>query len=130
MIESALFAYLSSYVGLSALVGTRVYPLVLPQTPTMPAIAYNRVSSVVERDLSGAARTRVRMQLTCFGTTYGSAKQVARQVREALQDYSGTMGAVRILEATVIGEMDQYEPDLSQYYIPVDVMFLIEGGTA
>lgn len=136
MIDFALSAYLTSYPGLASLVGDRIYPLVLPQSPILPAITINRVSTTVERDLFGAVRTRVRMQLTCFARStatnsgYSLAKLVARQVREALQDYTGEMGDVTILEAHVLGEMDEYESDLGQYIIPVDVMFLIEGGNA
>ena len=37
IIEEALVAYLTGYAGLSALIGTRLYPLRLPENPTYGA---------------------------------------------------------------------------------------------
>jgi hypothetical protein len=44
VIEEALRARLIGQSGLTALVSTRVYPLGLPQNPTLPAITYALVS--------------------------------------------------------------------------------------
>ncbi len=126
-IEEALYSYLSTYAGLAALVGTRIYPLVLPQNPTLPAITYQKVSRAGERAMSSPSPrvTRSRFQFSCWGTTYGSVKDVAAQLKAALQDYQGLMGGtggVTVLDADVANEQDIYEPEAFVYHLPVDVM--------
>lgn len=130
-IEEALFSYLKSYAGLSALVGTRIYPLVLPQNPTLPAVTYFKVSRAGERTLGGPnpVLKQVRIQFSCWGSTYRSAKDVAEQVMMALQDYTGTMGGtdgVKVLDANPVNERDIYEQNTGIYHIPVDVLMLHE----
>ena len=44
MIERTLFNRLSIFAGLTGLVGTKIYPIVLPQDCQLPAITYRRVS--------------------------------------------------------------------------------------
>ena len=43
-IEAGLYAHLVGSAGVTALVATRVYPLLVPQDATLPAIAYQRIS--------------------------------------------------------------------------------------
>jgi len=125
-IEEALFAYLKSYAGLVSLVGTRIYPLVLPQNPTLPAVTYFKVSRVGGRAMSSPTPRyiRVRFQFSCWSTSYGGVKGVAEQIKAALQDYHGLMGGthgVTVLDADVANEQDIYEPDTGIYHLPVDV---------
>ena len=49
-IEEAIYGALTAHAGLSALVDDRVYPMVLPQDATRPAVTYMRVSGA--RDLN------------------------------------------------------------------------------
>lgn len=125
-IEEALYAHLKSYTGLTNLVGTRIYPLVLPQNPTLPAIIYQKISRVGGRALSSPSPryVRARFQISCWGASYGSVKDVAEQVKAALQDYHGVMGGtggVTVLDADVANEQDIYEPEVGIYHLPVDV---------
>lgn len=69
----------------SALVGTRMYSDVLPQKCTMPAIAYQVISTVANEELVNVtALTRARIQIDCFAKTRGEANQLAEKVRIAL----------------------------------------------
>lgn len=126
-IEEALYTYLKSHTGLSALVGSRIYPLKLPQNPTLPAVVYVKVSYAGERAMgTGNPRaSRARFQFSCFAQSYASAKDVAEQVKLALQDYSGLMGGgVTVLDTNVVGEVDVFEPDTGLYHVPVDVLLI------
>ena len=93
IIEEALYTYLSTHAGLSALVSTRVYPVVMPQGCTLPAVTYQKIDGPrVHAMGSDAGLAHPRFQVSCWGSTYKSTKDVAAQVRAALQDYTGTMG--------------------------------------
>jgi hypothetical protein len=48
MIEAALRAVLIAHPDVAALAGGRIYPLILPQNPTLPAIAYQRISNLAD----------------------------------------------------------------------------------
>jgi len=130
-LEEALFAYLKDYAGLKALVSTRIYPLILPQPPTLPAVTYFKVSMVNKRTLASPSNVlkQVRIQFSCWANTYSEAKDVAEQVKLALQDFRGEMGGaggVQVLDGNVINEQDLYETDTGIYHVPVDVLILHE----
>lgn len=129
-LEEALYAYLSSHAGLSALVGSRIYPATMPQNVTLPAVTYFRVAGGVERTSGPTVAYRDgRFQVSAWAELYATAKAVATQIRDALQNYQGTMGGaegVRVLDANVVSETDIYEPETGTYQVAVDVVFLYE----
>ncbi len=133
-LEEAIYTYLKTHSGLSSLVGTRIYPLVLPQSINLsdgPAVTFFKVSYVGERVLGGSnpKTVRSRFQFSCWAKTYASAKSVAVQIKSALQDYSGTVGGtggVKILDANPVDERDIYEQDTGVYHVPVDVTILTQ----
>ena len=113
-ISDALYNYLSNYAGLTALVSTRIYPLVLPQDGTLPAVAYQKVSAIRTHTMGndpGVARPRY--QFTCWGETPTEAKEVAAQIRAALQNQRNQLwGGESGVTVTVIGpenEIDNFE---------------------
>jgi len=130
-LEESLYAYLKAYAGLSALVGSRIYPLILPQPPTLPAVTYFKVSLVNKRTLASPSNVlkQVRVQFSCWADTYSEAKSVAAQVKLALQDFRGEMGGaggVQVLDGNIINEQDLYETDTGIYHVPVDVLIMHE----
>jgi len=130
-IEEALFLHLKSYM--TDLVGTRIYPLALPQGSTLPAVTYQKVSQVRNRTLgnSGLKIARARFQISCWAASYADVKEMAERVKSVLQDYNGLMGGnggVWVLDANIIGERDIYEPEVDVYHLPIDVMICYEEG--
>jgi hypothetical protein len=94
LIENALYAYLSAHSGLFALVNNRIYPNDLPKQPTYPAVVYELVEG--DAYLAMGARPGISFSIyrfTCYATTKSAAVAVAKQVKAALDYYSGTMGA-------------------------------------
>ncbi|MEW5921568.1 MAG: DUF3168 domain-containing protein [Bacillota bacterium] len=124
VIEEALYAYLSSHVGLTALVGSRIYPLVMPQGTTLPAVTFSKVSGPrVHAMQHDAGLAYPRFQVSCWGSTYKQAKEVAAQVRAALQDFKGTMGGPGGAEVSGVfleDETDLYEPNTQIYHVALD----------
>ena len=121
-IEQGLYAHLSSHAGLTALVGDRIYPLVLPQKVALPAVVYQRISLWQTYTHNGASLARPRFQNTCVGRTYAEAHDVAAQVRDALSGYRGMMGSVAVEAAFIDNEREDYEPETDSYIRQVDVI--------
>lgn len=126
-LEQALFNYLSTYAGLTALIGTRLYPVVLPQGATQPAVTYQRVSTVRLRTF-GAPRLgrKARFQFTVWASSYSSRAAVAGQLIAALEGYAGLMGGgsgVTVLAVQGEGELDDYEPTTKTFQGALDFTF-------
>ena len=98
------------------LVASRVYPLLLPQSPTLPAIVYLKVSGMRVQSHNGdSALQHPRFQFSCWAETYTEALAVAEQVRMALQGL--TAAGVGIYETA----HDFYDTDTGWYHAPVDI---------
>lgn len=121
MFETDLRDYLVSYDDLNALVGSRIYPGVLPENPTYPAISYSLVSESRHHNIDVAYP---RYQFSCFSPNYISAKNVATQVRKALQRYRGTMGSTQVIQGVFENEIELYDPTDKLYHVAVDMKLI------
>ena len=120
-VEADIFSRLSGYAGLSALVSSRIYPNVLLQNATLPAVTYRRVSS--ERPPVMGADTgivRARFQFDIWATSYSGMVAAKEQLRAAFQRYNGT-AAVVILETFILMDVDLYEDETRTHHGVVDV---------
>jgi hypothetical protein len=120
--ETDLRDYLIAYTDLNALVGSRIYPAVLPDNPTYPAIAHSEVSGSRRHNINVAFP---RYQFSCFSPTYLIAKEVATQVRKALQRYSGLMGSTRVIQGVFENEIEFYDPTEKVWNVAVDMKMII-----
>lgn len=79
-----LFSLLTQHPAVAALVGTRVYPVRVPQGKPLPAVAYQQIGGTSKPcDSYG----RYRYQLSCFADTYTSVVQLSSAVEQALSGY-------------------------------------------
>jgi hypothetical protein len=86
MMEEALRAALLATSGVQALVSTRIDWGLRPDT--LPAIRLQVVSKVPFYTSSGRdGLTPYRVQIDCFGSSYGEAKRVARAVEAAVDAF-------------------------------------------
>lgn len=109
-LETGLREVLINNAGVTALVKKRVYPEIMPQDVTYPAITYERVSTVRNQHLSGVDEfTQVRVQVDCWDDSYSGVKALADAVKSALD-------GVRALGSQAIDHcfMDSMT-DLSQF---------------
>lgn len=120
-VTEALYSKLSGTAGLTALVSTRIYPDLMPQTPTMPAVVYQMISNHrEERHRGQTGDARPRFQITCWAATPLAAAAVAEQVRLAVMAMSGTIASVVITGVWNAGETRGYEPDTLRFYAALD----------
>lgn len=130
MIEQAIYARLAAFSGLSALVGTRIYPLFAPERPVSPFVIYQRISAERTGSIYGPSNIAIpRFQIDAYATTYAGAKAVATQVRLALDNYRGTVsytgGSTKIRCAVLANDLDLYEDSIQPdplYRVSMDFM--------
>jgi hypothetical protein len=120
--EDGLFTYLSTYPGLAALIGTRLYPLLLPQDPTLPAVTYQRISTPMMLAFERSFLPHPRFQFDCWAASFPAARAVAEQVKLALDVYRGAMGAETIQASILDTDRDTYEPQAKIFHSIVDAI--------
>lgn len=123
-IEEAAVAFLQANATVSGLVAKRIYPKRMPsQLPTMPAIAYTKVSGPRDGVQTGSALHHPRLQFSCYSTDYLQAKQLAKAVGDAFDSYAGPMGNFTRVATDVENEIDLTDDETKLYHTAVDVVF-------
>ena len=121
MFEADLVTLLKNNPALSAKVGTRIYPLVMPTQPTFPCIVYQVVASTRTYSHSGFSHLfQPRIQFSCWATTYAEAKDVASKLKAALEGFRGISGGTTLQGAFVATDIDDYEPGTKLYRVITD----------
>lgn len=86
--EETLATVLSGYGGLTALIGSRVYPNYIPQGATMPCLIFKRVSTPREQAFGTGQEvvtSRPRFQFDVWASSALAAATITEQVRACLQ---------------------------------------------
>lgn len=108
MLDTDLVDYLKNYQPLKELIGARIYPGVIPENGTKPAVAYNEVSALGHHDIDVSFP---RFQFSCFSSRYIEAKQIRQEIENALKRFKGTMGATQVIQGVSDGKYMLYEDD-------------------
>jgi hypothetical protein len=88
MIEELIYTRLSTFAGLTTLVSTRIYPVIMPQGTIKPAVTYQLISSPRGKAMgSDPGMVTARYQFIAWATTNLEARNVTKQVRLALERY-------------------------------------------
>ena len=123
-IEEALYSKLVSDAGVS----TRIYPNVVPQDIALPAVAFQRISTVRDMAHDGPLGiAHVRFQLTISAASYTSARVVANAIRTALDGFSGLMGGasgVTVEASFVENDSDGYNQAGGEQVVRLDVLII------
>lgn len=113
MIEQGLVTYLLGQAGVSALIGNRLHDLVLPQSPTLPAIVWQRIGGA-EHDVAQDGPTKLvsaRFQFSCWARTLLEAAQLAEALRLALHGYQGPMGSDTAHAVFLMDDRDLFDAE-------------------
>jgi hypothetical protein len=102
---------LAASAAITALVSTRIRPMVLNENESIPAIRYEMISSESFTYLGGSGKEcRTRIQIDCYGSTTIQAAQVAAAVKNNLDG----------LGATALGDLWIYDCVMDNRYDMVD----------
>lgn len=108
MLEQRLYAHLSADADVSALVGSRIYPLVMPQGAALPAIVYQRISGVPANHAGRVPSLEsARVQVNCYAKTYGVAKDLCDAVVWRMQQSSPYFQCTRVNERDLYDDEDR-----------------------
>lgn len=118
LLEIDLFTKLKTDVNL---VNNRVFAVAAPQNVVKPYIVYTQISGERENSHDGATGLATgRYQFSIFSTTYLSTKNVAKEIKDSLQGFTGLMGSTLIGSITYSDEVDFYETDTTLFHCAAD----------
>ena len=119
--ESTLYAYLSGYTGLTALISTKIYPDNVPQDTAPPYIFYQEVyrqKMYTHNGYNGTSEWSI--QISSFATTRASVRAIADQVSSAMDGWSAVNSKVGYVEQE--NERSLWIEDLGLYTIDQDYL--------
>ena len=91
-ILESIYKYLSSDSEVKAIVGDKIYPEIIPQGVSLPAIVYAPTNCYYDSALQkDTGFSRLRIQFTCYDNTFGKARRLGRAVKKVFQDFKGNM---------------------------------------
>ena len=119
--EKFVYLRLISVPGVARLVGFQVYPSAVPKTgASLPFIVYRRASIVRDSHLSGPMfMPLVNLQVASWALTYDAAREIADEVRLALDGHTGTLANATVEDMRLISETDDFlDPTVAGAQLP------------
>lgn len=113
--ESVLLRMLREDAGLSALVGNKVFALVIPQGTKLPCITFQRIGGMPANTLSGhSGLEEIDLQIDVWARDYDEAKAIAKAVRAAMPS-SGPRFSAHLIE-----DQDLYEDGTNYFRVSME----------
>lgn len=92
--ESLLSDHLLADTGIAAIVGNKVFALVIPEGTVLPCLSFQRLSGQPANTLSGhSGLEAITVQIDAWGRTYSETKELAKAVRAAMPAQGAVWGA-------------------------------------
>ena len=129
--ENVTYALLSGAGPVTAVVGDRIYPEMLPLNKPTPAIVYGLVSAVRVAAIDAYAPThlmRTRVQVNLISRDHGVTRTLRAAVLAAMQFQRGDIGGVTVHSVLHAGEGPvTHDQDLDLYHRPLDFLITHES---
>ncbi len=113
--ESVLLRMLQEDAGLSALVGSKVFPLFIPSGNYLPCVTFQRLGGRPANTLSGpSGLEEIDLLIDAWARDYHEAKAVAKAVRAAMPS-SGPRFSAHLIE-----DQDLYEDGTNYFRVSME----------
>lgn len=114
-VEDALVEILENAAAVSAIIGNRIFPIIIPQqgsSARVPCLVYsqsdtNRMQRFVETD---GTRTE-QFNIDAYAVGYRECRGLAAATQAALIDYRATHGSVEIANIEMVNVIDLVDMD-------------------
>lgn len=107
--EKHVYQRLVTSPAIARLVGFQVFPIAVPKTAALPFVVYKRSNIIRESALTGPVfQPVVSLQVASWALYYDGARELADEVRLALDGRIGTLSGVTISDIRLVSETDDY----------------------
>jgi len=102
----AIYTILTEDAGVSAVVGTRVYPQVAAQGAAFPFVVYVLQDNTPSDTKSGVSTLdEIRYDIVAAAETYSALSSLTERIRLALDRYTGTVSGI-VVDSIQFTELD------------------------
>lgn len=113
MVEEDVYSVFSGSTAITAIVGSRIYPIIAPPESEYPMITYSRVAAWRSDHLGGRGNLeRVTIEVSGWAATYREAKELGAYIDEAM--------AASTMTCTRASMMEEYIPDAAIFRVAQD----------
>ncbi len=114
MVETKIYTLLTGNATIARKVNKRIYPLVMPQDPVLPAITYQRISANKVNHLGGySGLENPHIVINTWARTYDEAKAISEDIHSAMNGATG-------FRSILINDLDGYDPDINLFVVSQD----------
>ena len=107
--EAVLRTALVANAAVTALVGSRIYPVLAPASAVLPFVTWRRTAIERSQTLGSPMGTpRVSVEYSIYATTYEQARDVADAMRVCLDGYGGTADNTEVKQTSLENESDDF----------------------
>ena len=112
----AIRAKLIADSDVTAIIGSKCYPVVAPQKAAAPFVILSVVGNDPQDTKSGVADVDVfRIQVDSYAAGYDDVQDLDKKVRTAIDKYMGTSASIYIDGVRYLNSQDLYENDPGEY---------------
>lgn len=119
--EKHVYQKLISTPAVARIVGFQVYPIAVPKTgASLPFIVYKRSNIMRETALGGPLFVPVvSLQIASWALSYDAVRELADEVRLALDGHTGTLAGATIQDMRLMSETDDFlDPTVAGAQLP------------
>lgn len=103
-------------MNLTALVDARIYPVIAPQNVLRPYVVFRRSAAERESAFGGdIGLVKTSYQISAYATDYILVRDVARQIRAAMQRWNNPSGNPEILDTFLGDDSDLFEAEVNLF---------------
>lgn len=123
MIELDFINFLKSDTDLTALIGTRLFPHIIPQGQAAPALVYH-CRKYPRLGYNGSGRTDVQFQLDVYSKSYAEIKDVESLLITKLHGFTGLIGSSHLVLSEITNSINSYEAATELHRATIEVALI------
>jgi len=124
ILGNAIYNILKDDSGVSALVGTNIYPVIIPQG-IGDSIKYHIISDQPHDTKTGVSDfDKYRVRISSYSKRSDTVDSIDEAVREALDRFNGTVQSVNVDSIQYLTTEDGFDED-SQYFEKISDYYII-----
>jgi len=108
--NDAIYTLLVANTGLTAIIGTKVYPLVLPEDVKVPAVVIDRSSNALYSK-DGTYGFLNTVNIAVISDSYNESINIAEKIDGILNFYHGTVSGIKIISSKIINISENYNEE-------------------
>lgn len=120
MIDTNLYTFLDANVGITAIVGDRVYPRnAMPSDPTYELVTYEAESHTFANSFSGnSGFVRSDYLVDAWAENSSDALTLSAAIRSALKNVTGSFGGINVMQVFITsGPITVFEDSVEAYRV-------------